>query len=301
MNKKSRLGRGIDALIPPQEPQFISNSKTDKSDEIQYGYPLLIPIENLAKNTHQPRRDFNEKDLASLAQSIKQQGVIEPLVVTKINGNKFEIIAGERRLRAAKIAGLTEVPVIIRELTEEPSEKLVLALVENLCREDLNPIEEAESFSKLEKEFGKTHQEIATLSGRERPTVTNAVRLLKLPDFMQDDIRFKRISAGHGRAILALSDWALIQEVRTEIILKKLTVRQTESLIKKLNKKQKSLGKIDIEESAYFESLSKAFSEKLGGLKVKINNSSNIKKMEIFYNNNEELEFVMKKIGVNQV
>ena len=299
--KKSRLGRGLAALV---SPDGLDNLQTRSEDQAalktEAGTPLMVSVDLLDSNPDQPRRDFNDKELMSLSQSIKAKGIIEPLVVTKKDNGRFEIIAGERRLKAAKLVELKEVPVIITKNIEEPSDRLVLALLENLCREDLNPIEEAESFSRLEKEFGKTHQEIAVLSGRERPTITNTVRLLKLPEFIRDDIRFARISAGHGRAMLSLTDHSLFQQLRTEIITKSLTVRQTEALVKKMNKKPGSRSE-NIENEAYFEALSKSFSNKLGGLKVRINHSGKNKKMEIFYHSNEDLELLMKKMEVEPV
>jgi len=296
--KKSRLGRGLDSLVSPSglDKLLSPESITGNTNEAA-GTPLMVPVELLDSNPDQPRRDFNEKELFSLGQSIKAKGIIEPLIVTKKDNGRFEIIAGERRLKAAKLVDLKQVPVIITKDLEELSDKLVLALLENLCREDLNPIEEAESFFRLEKEFGKTHQEIATISGRERPTITNAVRLLKLPDFVQDDIRFKRLSAGHGRALLALGDQSLIHQLRTEVIGKNLTVRQTETLVKKMNRKPSQ--KMDnLGDEAYFETLARSFTDQLGGLKVIINHQTKTKKMEIYYSSNEELEWLMKKMGV---
>lgn len=295
--KKNRLGRGLDSLVSPAGLDKLLSPEIPEKAQPAAGIPLMVQVDLLDSNPDQPRRDFNEKELLSLSQSIKAKGIIEPLVVTKKEDGRFEIIAGERRLKAAKLINLNQVPVIIKENTDDPSDRLVLALLENLCREDLNSIEEAESFLRLEKEFGKTHQEIATLSGRERPTITNAVRLLKLPDFVQDDIRFGRLSAGHGRAMLALSDPSLFHQLRTEVMSKKLNVRQTEALVKKYNRKplpsQKDLG-----EEAYFENLAQSFTDQLGGLKVKINHGGKTKKMEIYYSSNDELEWLMKKMGV---
>lgn len=301
-NKKSRLGRGLDALVTPKGlDKLLPADLATESAEVESGHPLMVPVGLLDQNPDQPRRHFNEKELLSLSQSIKAKGIIEPLVVTKKDDGRYEIIAGERRLRAAKIVELKEVPVIIRKKNEDPADRLVLALLENLCREDLNPIEEAESFSRLEKEFGRTHQEIAVMTGRERPTITNSVRLLKLPDFVRDDIRYGRLSAGHGRALLALTDPSLYHQLRTEIMTKGLTVRQTEALVKKCNHLPGRKPGPVTQDAAYFEALAKSFSNKLGGLKIKISHTGRNKKMEIYYTNNEELEWLMKKIGVDLV
>lgn len=298
--KKSRLGRGLDALVAPRGLDKLLPAQEPETND-SAGTPLLVNLDLLDRNPDQPRRNFNDKELLSLSQSIKTQGIIEPLVVTQKDDGRFEIIAGERRLKAAKLANLNQVPVIIREKSDDPADRLVLALLENLCREDLNPIEEAESFYRLEKEFSKTHQEIAIMTGRERPTITNAVRLLKLPDFVQDDIRYSRLTAGHGRAMLGLTDHSLFHQIRTEIMTKNLSVRQTEFLVKKLNKRPGSKPEKISQEAAYFEALAKSFADKLGGLKVKIDYAGSTKKMEIFYRSNEELEWLMKKIGVDPV
>ena len=298
-SKKYRLGRGLDALLAGEG---LDKLNEEVKIEAESGQPLMLDVELLDQNPDQPRRDFNEKELQSLSQSIKAKGIIEPLIVSRKNDGRFELIAGERRLKAAKLANLDQVPVIIREKSEDPADRLILALLENICREDLNPIEEAESFLRLEKEFGKTHQEIAAMSGRERPTITNAVRLLKLPDFVRDDIRQGRLSAGHGRAMLALSNADLFHDLRSEIMTKKLSVRQTELLVKKLNRKpQPSKLGGQIGDQAYFEALSKAFSHKLGGLKVTIRHTASAKKLEIAYSSNEELEWLMNKLGVDPV
>lgn len=294
-SKKPSLGRGLDKLIPPKDlDKIIPSANTEN-----LGQPLMLDIQSIAANPQQPRQEFNEKQLRSLAESIKAKGIIEPLVVSR-SENGFELISGERRLKAAQLANLKQVPVIIKKLTDNPSEKLILALLENLCREDLNPIEEALSFQKLEKEFGYTHQEIASMSGRERPTITNAVRLLRLPDYIQDDIRFGRLSAGHGRAMLALTDSSLYQSLRAELISKNISVRQTELMVKKLNRKQ-SLRKNQSGDAAYFELLANNFSQSLDGLKVRIIHSSKSKKLEIHYQTNEDLELLMTKFGVKAV
>jgi len=299
--KKNRLGRGLDSLVSIDGLDKLLPAKNPVQAVRETGSPLMVSPALIDRNPDQPRRDFNDKELQSLSQSIKSKGIIEPLVVSKKEDGRFELIAGERRLKAAGLADLSEVPVIIREMSKDPADRLIIALLENICREDLNPIEEAESFLRLEKEFGKTHQEIALLSGRERPTVTNAVRLLKLPDFIQDDIRFGRLSAGHGRAMLALSDQSLYQQLRAEVISKNLTVRQTEALVKKLNRKPgRKTGEGPADE-AYFEALAKSFSDRLGGLKVRINHSGQNKKLEIHYSQNEELEWLMNKLGVKSV
>ena len=295
MTQKNRLGRGLDALLPSKG---LVDDLINETTPQTAGRPLVLDIDLLDTNPDQPRQNFSEKELNSLSLSIKTKGIIIPLTVQKKEDGRYFVIAGERRLRAAKMAELKEVPVIIKEKSDDPAENLISALLENLCREDLNPIEEAESFQRLEKDFGKTHQEIALMSGRERPTVTNALRLLKLPDFVQDDIRFKRLTPGHGRAMAGLKDPDLLHRLRNEIITKNLNVRQTESLIKRLNRKPAVLNESSTED-IYFGALAQSFSNELGGLRVRIDHGGRSKKLEIYYSNTNELEWLMKKFGVN--
>ena len=300
---KKRLGRGLDTLIPRRGlDKLLPQNEARPEDDLAEpsGRPLLVDQHLIDLNPDQPRREFNENELASLARSIKAKGIIEPLVVTAKDNGRYELIAGERRLKAAQLIHMAKIPVIIREKSEDPADRLILALLENLCRADLNPIEEAASFARLEKEFNKTHQEIAILTGRERPSVTNAVRLLKLPDNLQDDIRFHRLSAGHGRALLGLTDPSLIQTARGEVLAKSLTVRQTENLVRRLNR-NKATHKSGLEDQAYYEALANRFTSRLNGLKVKITPSGRGCKMEIFYSRPEELEWLMQKIGVEPV
>ena len=261
------------------------------------GRPLMVDLKLIDRNPDQPRIHFDEKKLASLAQSIKSMGVIDPLTVRSKESGRYELVDGERRFRAALMVDLETVPVIIVE-TEDPAE----ALIHNICREDLNPIEEAEAFARLEKEFGHTHQKIAEMVGRERPSITNAVRLLKLPEYIKDDIRYGRLTPGHGRALLALVDQGILKSLREDIIIKNMSVRQVENLIKRLNKKNKeNFTKSPADDQAYYEALATAFSRRLQGLKVKIASQGRIGKLEIFYNQPEELEWLMNILGVEKI
>jgi ParB family chromosome partitioning protein len=294
-NPKSKLGRGLDNLLSPAPQEQITGQ------ESQAGTPLMVAVTMLDKNPDQPRRDFNDTDLQALAQSIIAQGVIEPLVVTQKPDGRYELVAGERRHKAAIRAGLDEVPVIISK-NNKNEDRLIKAIMENICREDLNPIEQAEAFQRLEKEFIKTHQEIATMLGWERSTITNSIRLLKLPENIRDDIRYERLTPGHGRAILSLVDHDKLPDLRREVIERKLNVRQTELLVKKWNQNKKNnLPNSEKGDEDYFESLARAFTEKLGGLKVRINHLGQNRKMEIYYSTNEDLERLMAKIGVEAV
>jgi ParB family chromosome partitioning protein len=226
------LGRGLDALIPngppkePEPPKIIVVEKEGSRDFFQ------CPIEKIAPSGEQPRKSMDDEKLAELAESIKNQGIIQPLIVRK-EGDIFRLIAGERRWRAAQKAGLLEVPVVIKETSRKDA--FELALVENIQREDLNPIEEAEAYQRLIDEFAHTQESVATRVGKDRTTVTNVLRLMQLPKTTKDYVARGDLSAGHGRAILALDNKEMIDATAKEVFEKNLSVRQTEALVKKLN------------------------------------------------------------------
>jgi len=301
---KNRLGRGIGDIASARGLEFLlpAEKAVEEVVDLAAGRPILAELERIDLNPDQPRRHFDDQELASLAQSIKSLGVTTPLMVRPKDGGRYELIDGERRLRAARLANLEKVPVILRDRTDDPSELIRLALGHNMCREDLNPIEEAEAFARLEQEFSYTHQQIAEMFGRDRSTVTNAVRLLKLPESIRDDIRYGRLSPGHGRALIPLVDQGILKDVRQNIIVKKMSVRQVENLIKRVNKKRKPAQEAaPADDQAYYEALGTAFSLQLHGLKVKISPQGQTKKMEIFYSKQEELEWLMNRLGVQVV
>ncbi len=215
MSKSRRaLGRGLDALIPATE------SKAGAAE---------VPIALIQPNPHQPRQTISEDSLAELVASIREHGVIQPLVVTQI-GDEYQLIAGERRWRAAQLAGLTTVPAIIKETT--PQQMLELALVENVQRADLNPLEEAGAYRQLMDEFGLTQEEVAERVGKSRTSVANTVRLLRLPDDIKEALASERISEGHARALLALPNARLQRQALAIIEQRGLNVRQTEALVR---------------------------------------------------------------------
>jgi ParB family chromosome partitioning protein len=213
---KSRraLGRGLDALIPASE------SKAGAAE---------IPIARVSPNPHQPRQDMDEETLAELASSIREHGVIQPLVVTQV-GDEYQLIAGERRWRAAQLAGLTTVPAIVKETT--PQQMLELALVENVQRADLNPLEEAGAYRQLIDEFGLTQEEVADRVGKSRAAIANTVRLLRLPDDVKEALGAGRISEGHARALLSLPTARLQRQVMDIVEKRGFNVRQTEDLVR---------------------------------------------------------------------
>lgn len=216
--KLGGLGKGLNAI-------FIEND-SEKNDGA-----ITLKISEIEPNRSQPRKEFDEQALSELAESISAHGLLQPLLVRPLPLGGYEIVAGERRYRACRMAGLTEVPVIIRELTE--SETMELALIENLQREDLTPLEEAEGYAVLLNEHNFTQEEIAQSMGKSRPAVANALRLLKLPESVRELLRDGSISAGHARALLTLDSEEAMLAAAEEIIKKDLSVRQTEALCKK--------------------------------------------------------------------
>ncbi|MCE1253939.1 MAG: ParB/RepB/Spo0J family partition protein [Anaerolineae bacterium] len=222
MARKSGLGKGLDALMPEPAGEPVSSSG-----------PMLIPISNIVPNPRQPRYLMKSEDLAELAASIREHGIIQPLIVTRDEGEEiYTLIAGERRLRAAKLAELELVPVIMRQVTDQ--QRLELALIENVQRADLTPLETAEAYLQLSEAFGLSHEEIAQRVGKNRVTVTNTLRLLKLPKAVHEALAEGAISEGHARALLGLPT-AQGQTAALGTILKQdLTVRQTEELVRKL-------------------------------------------------------------------
>lgn len=214
---KNVLGRGVDALLPD-----------DGLDEEQKYF--LCDIDKIEANPHQPRSHFDEEKLRQLADSIAEKGVLQPLLVVKGNGSRYTLIAGERRLRAAKLAGLDEVPVVVMDEAGD-RERLELALIENIQRHDLNPIEEAQAYSRLMEEFQLTQEEVAKKVGRQRSTITNVLRLLQLPDPLQEDVVQGRISEGHARVLLRVKDEPeQMQAIRDRIVNEELSVRAAERL-----------------------------------------------------------------------
>ena len=213
------LGKGMAALL--QVTDTVNESKNY----------FVCPIEKIHPNRNQPRKHFAPEKLEELAASIREKGIIQPLVVTR-NDDHFELIAGERRWRAAQKAGLYEIPVIIREAT--PDDIMELALIENIQRQDLNAIEEAQAYRSLVEHFSISQEDVARRVGKNRTTVTNALRLLKLPDEIQRDIVEERLSMGHARALLSLESGELIEKARHEILHRQLSVRATEELVRRL-------------------------------------------------------------------
>jgi ParB family chromosome partitioning protein len=273
---KKGLGKGLGALLGTDEPE---NKGV-----------IEVRINEIEPNTDQPRKTFDDEKLAALAESIKQHGIVQPLIVQQ-DGNMYRIVAGERRWRAARLAGIDTVPVIVRDLSDR--QVMEVALIENLQREDLNPVEEAEAYEKLISEFGMTQEEVASIVGKSRPAVTNAIRLLSLSDDIKTRLISGEISSGHARALLSLADAKLRLKVMQEIIDKGMSVRETEKLIKQLTttKKQKAKKMPDAE----YQAIEDRFREILG-TKVKIMNNKKNGKILIEYYSHDELDRIINLI-----
>lgn len=250
----------------------------------------LISTSSITPNPYQPRLSFDQDKLEELSQSIKVNGILQPIIVRKSNFFGFELLAGERRLRAAELAGLSEVPVIIREYSDH--DMMVLSILENLQREDMSPVDEAKSLKKLSEKAGMTHEEIAQLLGKSRSYISNLLRILHLPETILQMLDDKKLSFAHARTLLAVEDSDQQIELAHKIILEQLSVRQIENLIyskkNKKNAKSKNIFIQDIEEK---------LAKSLGHKKIKLSSKNNrTGKLEISFSNLEELENLIEKL-----
>lgn len=256
MAKKGGLGRGMDAL-------FLDNSATENENSA-----TMLGINDIEPNRNQPRKNFNEKALEELAKSIEQNGIIQPILVRPMSDGSYQLIAGERRWRAARMAGLHEVPVTIREMTDE--EASVFALIENLQREDLNPVEEAQGLKSLIETYGFTQENVADRVGKSRTAVTNTLRLLKLPSPVLEMLGVGKITAGHARALLGLDDEKEMLRIAETTVSQELSVRQVEKMVKYANQGEKPKpNKRDKKRDKYYDEVEIALTNVLGR-KVKI-------------------------------
>ena len=288
--KKSGLGKGLDSLIPNKKND-ISDSKVEKKQEKENDSPksgeIMVRINEVEPNRDQPRKDFDEDALMELADSIRQFGILQPLLVQK-KKNYYEIIAGERRWRAAKLAGIKEVPIIVKDYTDQ--EIVEISLIENIQRENLNPIEEAMAFKRLLQEFQLKQDEVAERVSKSRTAVTNSMRLLKLSPRVQQMIIDDMISTGHARALLAIDDEEQQFILANKIFDEKLSVRETEKLVKALKNPKKEVKKEKSEHTFIYENIEEQI-KNIMGTKVSVNQKANGKgKIEIEYYSEEELE-----------
>ena len=279
--KKAGLGKGLDAL-------FIDNSIEENGDK-------LVNINDIEPNRDQPRKFFNDEALKELSDSIAMHGVIQPLLVRPLSDGGYQLIAGERRWRASRMAGLTQVPVVVREMTD--MEAMELALIENLQREDLNPIEEAEGYKLLMDTYSLTQEQAAEKVGKSRPAVANAMRLLVLPQAVLDMVKQGIISSGHARTLIPLSDETLIIKLAEEISQKELSVRETERIVKTLLKPKGEIVKKKSKRDPYFDECEIAIREELGRM-AKINVAKGNKgTIELEFFSKEDLQSILEALA----
>lgn len=287
MAERKGLGKGLGALF---EDVNINSTEIEGSEANKEDINF-IEIDEIAPNESQPRKTFNKEKLEELARSIKTHGVIQPIVVRK-QGSHYEVVAGERRWRAARIAGLSEVPCIVRELTDE--QNMLVAIIENVQREDLNPIEEARGIRAMIEDYELTQDEVAKAVSKSRPYITNALRMLKLPDAVLDMVSAGKLSAGHARAILSAKEEKQT-EIAKHVEAKGLSVREAEKLSKKgLSFDRKKPGKHPTKNAAV-KQIESELSSALG-TKVNLSQNGNKGKIEIEYYSREELEGLIEAL-----
>ncbi len=276
-------GKGLEALINTKMMSYNEN-------DLEYEGILEIDINKIEANKNQPRKYFDEGSLLELSESIKNYGMIQPIVVRRIN-DYYELIAGERRFRAAKIAGLKKLPAIIKDF--DKSTAFEVALIENIQRKDLNPIEEAESFYKLQTEFGFSQEEIAEKVGKSRSAITNAIRLLNLDSRVLNFVRENKLSGGHAKALLSISDENMQFELAERVIEEDFSVRETEKIVKSLQQKQNTEM---IEQKLQNTTTYRSIENDLKGLfatKVKVKAQKNKGKIEIEYYSDDDLDRIL--------
>ncbi|VAW35699.1 Chromosome (plasmid) partitioning protein ParB [hydrothermal vent metagenome] len=290
-----RLGRGLNALLPASDNDDLNADWGGGGGTNEGRGPyFLCPLDFIIPNPYQPRTNFKEVELAGLSASIKEKGVLQPLIVRRLADNKYELIAGERRWRAARLAELEKVPVLIKDISI--SDRLELALIENIQREGLNPLEEAKAYGQLVEEFGLTQEVVARRVGKSRSTITNSLRILQLPEYARQSLANGDISAGHGRVLLSLENEADILALHDRIIKESLSVRETEKLgreIKnngaKLHQPAARFKKPGAIPSHHCQRFTQSLKNFLGA-KSKIVQKGNTGRIEIEYSSPEELE-----------
>ena len=280
MAKKSGLGKGLGALMLENNTDSMVSTST-------------LNINEITPNKEQPRKTFDETALEELADSIRQHGVLQPLLVRPLTSGGYQLVAGERRWRASRLAELKEVPVIIKELSD--TEAMEIAIIENLQREDLNPIEEAEGLQALIDKCGYTQEQVATSVGKSRPAITNALRLLKLPEEVREMAKDGTISAGHARALLAFDNQPMMIECANQIVSKKLTVRDVEKMAKRpatSSTKTKTVQRRD----SFYDEVELSLTEALG-TKVRVYNGRNKGTLEIEFYTLDDLKNIANAIA----
>lgn len=316
MAQKPVLGKGLASLLPPSgssvpagiiaagPPPHPNSPTPEAANRDRHLGISMASIDEIQANHFQPRRDFDEATLKELAQSIRTSGIIQPLVVRKGAKEGFELIAGERRLRAAKLAGLKQVPIVIRRSTDR--ESLELALIENIQRQDLNCIDEALAYFQLIQEFSLTQEEMADRVGKDRATVANHLRLLRLPEVIIDDLKKQLLTFGHGKALLGLDDAELRLRARAQILEKHLSVRETEALVEVMKqlKSDAQSGNPGGETKTPLTNRLANLSQELArqwSAKVEIKGTEKRGKIVIHYSNRQELDRILETMHTKEV
>lgn len=285
MGKKFALGKGLSALIPEEMEEVIEiNNNT------------MISINKIKSDSEQPRKAFDSEKIAELTESIKTHGIIQPLILRKDAEDRYVIVAGERRWRAAKLAGLKEVPAIIMELSDR--DILEISLIENIQRQDLNPIEEALAYKKLLNDFGITQEELSKRIGKSRVVISNTMRLTNLDSRVQQYLIEGIITEGHGKVLLTIDDGQIQYELAQQVIDEKLSVRELERLIKRISeKKNDSVNSVDNEINPYYKDIKNQL-QNYFGTKVNISNKRNKGKIEIEYYSEDDLQRILDIINM---
>jgi ParB family chromosome partitioning protein len=296
-SKRKGLGRGLDALLGgsnPSTPSVEENvGAVDHTVDPNKEELKKVPVDLIQRGKYQPRRDMHPEALEELAESIKAQGVMQPIVIRPINSERYEIIAGERRWRATQLAGLDEIPAVIRDVSDEAA--IAMALIENIQREDLNPMEEAIALKRLQDEFELTHQEVAQAVGKSRTAVTNLLRLMALDDEVKKFLEHGDIEMGHARSVLSLEPLQQ-RDVAQQVVTKGLSVRQAEAIVRRLLENKKEITSKN-DNNPDLQRLEEALSEKIG-VPVNIQHSAKGKgKLVLKYNNLDELDGILAHLN----
>jgi ParB family chromosome partitioning protein len=291
--KKGGLGRGLDALLNARAALRSETATLDESPPEMLETLRQLPVEQICRGRYQPRQDLREDTLQELAESIRAQGVVQPVLVRPLDGNRYELIAGERRWRAAQLAGLRDVPAVVRDVPDQAA--IAVALIENIQREDLNPLEEAVALQRLIDEFDLTHQQAAGAVGRSRAAVTNLLRLLELSEEVGQLVRERKLDMGHARALLPLPP-ALQREAAHQILLRGLSARETEQLARRLQQSDATIAAAAPAVDPNIRLLQDNLSERLGA-RVRVRHGASGKgSVVIQYNSLDELDGVIARI-----
>lgn len=292
MAVKKGLGKGLDTMIPKVvKEDAILEKEIEKAEGL--ATETYVKLSKIEPNRNQPRKNFDQEELESLAASLKQKGMISPIIVTK-RKDHYEIVAGERRWRAAHIAGLTEIPVLIREYTEQEIDEI--SIIENVQREDLNSIEEANAYKRLMDEYKYTQEVVAEKMGKSRAAITNTLRLLKLSEKIQKMIVEKKLSEGHARALLAVEDLSVQEKLAQKVVDEKLSVRDIEKLVKNLGKPEKTKASSTNEYDVFYKDIAESLKTSLG-TKVSVSGKGDgAGKIEIEFYSNDELDRLVAKL-----